>query len=178
MKAWETNDIEVHIEEDHYDNEEILPLQNIPPPDAGDRNPTQEAISQAFQSTAHLANLLPIGTVMAFHLAPIFTNEGNCDNASRLMTSILIFTCAIVSFTLRFSEGQGWQCLLRQHQGPVVIDESVEIPTRAGWKILSPIHRFSACFHASTCFYSHNITWQEYCAMLLSNANKGGPGDS
>ncbi|KAJ8447994.1 hypothetical protein Cgig2_028870 [Carnegiea gigantea] len=70
-----TNDIEVHIEEDHHDNEEILPLQNIPPPDAGDRNPTQEAISQAFQSTAHLANLLPIGTVMAFHLAPIFTNE-------------------------------------------------------------------------------------------------------
>lgn len=109
----------MHIEEDHHDNEETLPLQNIPPPDAGHRNPTQVAISQAFQSTAHLANLLTIGTVMAFHLAPIFTNEGGCDNESQLMTSILIFTCAIASFILRLSERQGWQCLLRQHQGPV-----------------------------------------------------------
>ncbi|MBA0868980.1 hypothetical protein Goshw_021499 [Gossypium schwendimanii] len=36
----------------------------------------QTAISQTFQSTAHLANLLPTGTVLAFQLlSPIFTNQ-------------------------------------------------------------------------------------------------------
>ncbi|KAK7349235.1 hypothetical protein VNO77_06434 [Canavalia gladiata] len=46
-----------------------------------ERNLIQKAISQTFQSTAHLANLLPTGTFLAFQLlSPIFTNIGNCDS--------------------------------------------------------------------------------------------------
>jgi len=56
-KARNTNEIEVQTGEDHRKSEQTLPLlQNIPVPDAGDRNPIREAISQAFQRTAHLAN--------------------------------------------------------------------------------------------------------------------------
>ncbi|KAF9598336.1 hypothetical protein IFM89_026864 [Coptis chinensis] len=44
--------------------------------DAEQQTPLQKAISQAFQSTAHLANLLPTGSVLAFQLlSPIFSNQ-------------------------------------------------------------------------------------------------------
>ncbi|EYU26482.1 hypothetical protein ABFS82_02G073000 [Erythranthe guttata] len=69
-----------------------------PPP------PSQSALSQALESSAHLANLLPTGTLLAFQiLTPIFTKNGSCDSATRPMTLVLlvIFTlsCFLASFT-------------------------------------------------------------------------------
>ncbi|KAL7119633.1 hypothetical protein ACP275_02G074700 [Erythranthe tilingii] len=69
-----------------------------PPP------PSQSALSQALESSAHLANLLPTGTLLAFQiLTPIFTKNGSCDSATRPMTLALlvIFTlsCFLASFT-------------------------------------------------------------------------------
>ncbi|KAF4393123.1 protein DMP4 [Cannabis sativa] len=65
----------------------------------------QKAISQTFESTAHLAKLLPTGTVLAFQLlAPIFTNQGQCDPVSRSMTVGLVALCGASSFLLCFTD--------------------------------------------------------------------------
>ncbi|KAI8000362.1 Protein DMP4 [Camellia lanceoleosa] len=65
----------------------------------------QKAISQTFQSTAHLANLLPTGSVLAFQLlSPIFTNQGQCDPVSRSMTAGLIALCGLSCFLLSFTD--------------------------------------------------------------------------
>ncbi|CAO2842890.1 unnamed protein product [Amaranthus hypochondriacus] len=98
-------DISVIKEEAHLnDDDQKAPLlQDVPY--TPDRNPIQQAISQTFQSTAHLAKLLPTGTVMAFQLlAPIFTNQGDCDPVSRTITSILITICGLSSFLLSFTD--------------------------------------------------------------------------
>ncbi|KAL3350039.1 hypothetical protein AABB24_022861 [Solanum stoloniferum] len=71
------------------------------------------SISQrALESTAHLANLLPTGTLLAFQLLiPIFTNNGSCDTASRPMTLILLallaFSCFLACFTDSFKAPDG-----------------------------------------------------------------------
>ncbi|MBA0723339.1 hypothetical protein Golax_003923 [Gossypium laxum] len=75
----------------------------------------QTAISQTFQSTAHLANLLPTGTVLAFQLlSPIFTNQGNCDSTCRSMTAALLLlcglSCLLSSFTDSFRDKDGNVC--------------------------------------------------------------------
>lgn len=65
----------------------------------------QKAISQTFQSTAHLANLLPTGTVLAFQLlSPIFTNQGHCDPMSRVMTAGLVALCGLSCFVQSFTD--------------------------------------------------------------------------
>ncbi|XP_059660063.1 protein DMP4-like [Cornus florida] len=70
-----------------------------------ERTAIQRAISQTFQSTAHLANLLPTGSVLAFQLlSPIFTNQGECDPVSRSMTSGLIALCGLSCFFLCFTD--------------------------------------------------------------------------
>lgn len=76
----------------------------IPPPSISQR---------ALESTAHLANLLPTGTLLAFQLLiPIFTNNGSCDTATRPLTLILLallaFSCFIACFTdsLKAADGQ------------------------------------------------------------------------
>lgn len=74
-------------------------------PDAVERSVIQQAISRTFQSTAHLAKRLPMGTLMAFQLlSPIFTSQGECDYATRAMTSALIALCGLSSFLLSFSD--------------------------------------------------------------------------
>ncbi|XP_006349331.1 uncharacterized protein [Solanum tuberosum] len=71
------------------------------------------SISQrALESTAHLANLLPTGTLLAFQLLiPIFTNNGTCDTASRPMTLILLallaFSCFLACFTDSYKAPDG-----------------------------------------------------------------------
>ncbi|KAG1346775.1 protein DMP4-like [Cocos nucifera] len=72
----------------------------------------QKAISQTFKSTAHLANLLPTGTVLAFQLlSPIFTNQGHCDPMSQFMTAALValcgLSCLFQSFTDSFRDRSG-----------------------------------------------------------------------
>lgn len=72
----------------------------------------QQAISQTFKSAAHLANLLPTGTVLAFQiLSPIFTNQGQCDAVSRTMAGGLLalcgMSCLLLSFTDSFRDAKG-----------------------------------------------------------------------
>lgn len=69
-------------------------------------SPVQRAISQTYQSTAHLAKLLPTGTVLAFQLlSPIVTNQGHCDvEANRAMAGALIALCALSCFVLSFTD--------------------------------------------------------------------------
>ncbi|KAK9085387.1 hypothetical protein Sjap_025798 [Stephania japonica] len=73
--------------------------------DTAEQNFVQKAMNQTFKSTAHLANLLPTGTVLAFHLlAPIFTNQGHCDPISRSMASALVALCGLSCFLLCFTD--------------------------------------------------------------------------
>ncbi|KAK4438357.1 protein DMP3 [Sesamum alatum] len=94
-------------------------ISNIPPPTDNNLNPpppprpSQSMLSQALESSAHLANLLPTGTLLAFQLlTPVFTNNGTCDMVTRHMTLGLLFllalSCFLASFTdsIRASDGQ------------------------------------------------------------------------
>ncbi|KAJ0969450.1 hypothetical protein J5N97_022327 [Dioscorea zingiberensis] len=69
-------------------------------------------LSQALASTAHLANLLPTGTVLAFQLLiPIFTNNGSCDAVTRPLTlcllAVLAASCFLACFTDSFRSPDG-----------------------------------------------------------------------
>ncbi|WZY85117.1 hypothetical protein YC2023_031501 [Brassica napus] len=66
----------------------------------------RQYIGQTFQTTAHLANLIPTGTVYAFQLlSPIFSNGGQCDLASKIMTlTILVGICRLSCFILSFTD--------------------------------------------------------------------------
>ncbi|XP_055961456.1 protein DMP4-like [Mercurialis annua] len=115
---------------------ECLPLlQNVPLPDT-EENKTQvhKAISQTFLSTAHLANNLPTGTVLAYQLlAPIFSNQGKCDSVSRIMTAGLVticgLSCLLSNFTDSFRDKKGKVCYgLATINGLWVIDASATLP--------------------------------------------------
>nr|GMD12069.1 protein DMP7 [Ipomoea batatas] len=77
------------------------------------KSPTQRAMRKTFKGTAHLANLLPTGTVLAFRiLSPVFTHEGKCKSVvSQSMTLVLLACCAIscivISFTDSFRDERG-----------------------------------------------------------------------
>lgn len=70
------------------------------------KSPTQKAMRKTFKGTAHLANLLPTGTVLAFQiLSPVFTHEGKCKSVvSQSMTVALLACCAISCFILSFTD--------------------------------------------------------------------------
>lgn len=93
---------------------EIKQVLEPPQPAVATLSPPLPSLSQrALESTAHLANLLPTGTLLAFQLlTPIFTNNGSCDLATRPMTlillSILAVSCFLASFTdsVRARDGQ------------------------------------------------------------------------
>ncbi|KAJ4839710.1 Protein dmp6 [Turnera subulata] len=127
--------MEIKVEEDssyHLKEEKVPLLEDLPIPN-GQRNLVQKAISQTFQSTAHLANLLPTGTVLAFQLlAPIFSNQGNCDSVSRSMTAVLVglcgLSCFLSSFTDSFRDKDGNVCYgFATYRGLWVIDGSATI---------------------------------------------------
>ncbi|KAI3972948.1 hypothetical protein MKX01_019606 [Papaver californicum] len=66
---------------------------------------SQKAISQALTSTAILANLLPTGTILVFQLlTPVFTNNGDCDPLTRLMTQALLISIAGACFLASFTD--------------------------------------------------------------------------
>ncbi|KAL3538509.1 hypothetical protein ACH5RR_001875 [Cinchona calisaya] len=74
--------------------------------------PTQSFYNRALESTAHLANLLPTGTLLAFQLlTPICTNNGSCDAATRPITFILLLilslSCFLACFTDSFEARDG-----------------------------------------------------------------------
>lgn len=69
-------------------------------------------LSQALASTAHIANLLPTGTVLAFQLlVPVFTNNGSCDTITRplslFLLTILAVSCFLACFTDSFRSPDG-----------------------------------------------------------------------
>ncbi|KAG2687689.1 hypothetical protein I3843_09G063800 [Carya illinoinensis] len=98
-----------------------------------EKTPIQKAISQTFQSTAHLANLLPTGSVMAFQLlSPIFTNQGICDPVGRFMTAALVTLCGVscflLSFTDSFRDNKGSVCYgFATFRGLWIIDGSANL---------------------------------------------------
>ncbi|KAF8411123.1 hypothetical protein HHK36_003662 [Tetracentron sinense] len=121
-------------EENLYLDEQQLPLlRDIPKPEMEDQNLIQKAISQTFKSTAHLANLLPTGSVLAFQLlSPIFTNQGHCDAVSRSMTAALVglcgVSCFLLCFTDSFRDGSGNVCYgIATFRGLWIIDGSASI---------------------------------------------------
>ncbi|KAK1276105.1 hypothetical protein QJS04_geneDACA022458 [Acorus gramineus] len=64
-----------------------------------------KAMNQTFKCAADLANLLPTGTVMAFHLlSPILSNGGHCKSAYRAMTASLVALCGLSCFLLSFTD--------------------------------------------------------------------------
>jgi len=116
----------------------------------------QKAIGQTFQTTAHLANLLPTGTVLAFQLlSPIFSNGGQCDLVSKIMTSTLVaicgFSCFILSFTDSYKDKNGTICYgLATIHGFWIIDGSTtlsqELSKRYKLRFIDFVHAFMSLF--------------------------------
>ncbi|AEE84044.1 Protein DMP4 [Arabidopsis thaliana] len=116
----------------------------------------QKAIGQTFQTTAHLANLLPTGTVLAFQLlSPIFSNGGQCDLVSKIMTSTLVaicgFSCFILSFTDSYKDKNGTICYgLATIHGFWIIDGSTTLPQelskRYKLRFIDFVHAFMSLF--------------------------------
>ncbi|XP_073119534.1 protein DMP7 [Henckelia pumila] len=75
-------------------------------PSKPEKTPAQKAVRKAFKGTAHLANLLPTGSVMAFQvMSPVFTHEGKCKSfLSQTTTVALLAVCAISCFLLCFTD--------------------------------------------------------------------------
>ncbi|XP_039068406.1 protein DMP4-like [Hibiscus syriacus] len=128
----------------------------------------QQAISQTFQSTAHLANLLPTGTVLAFQLlSPIFTNQGDCDYVGRSMTAALVFLCGlscfVSNFTDSFRDKDGNVCYgLATIKGLWVIDGSATLPpeSTAKYKLrfIDFVHAFmSIMVFAAVALFDQNV---------------------
>lgn len=135
-------EIKAADEETHSQHDSKRPLlrETATIPSRDEKTLIQKAISQTFQSTAHLANLLPTGTVLAFQLlSPIFTNQGNCDSVSRYLTAGLValcgLSCFLQSFTDSFRDSQGNVCYgFATFRGLWVIDGSLELPAAAAAK--------------------------------------------
>ncbi|XP_022142027.1 uncharacterized protein LOC111012256 [Momordica charantia] len=135
-------EIKAASEETHSQDDPRRPLlrETTTIPSRDEKTLIQKAISQTFQSTAHLANLLPTGTVLAFQLlSPIFTNQGNCDLVCRYLAAALVavcgLSCFLQSFTDSFRDAQGNVCYgFATFTGLWVIDGSVELPPEAATK--------------------------------------------
>lgn len=125
--------MEIKVENNEEQNLPLLEEKSIPEFEEK-KTLIQKAISQTFQSTAHLANLLPTGSVLAFQLlSPVFTNEGECDSASRSLTVGLIalcgLSCILLSFTDSFKDKKGNICYgFATIHGLWVIDGSETLP--------------------------------------------------
>ena len=123
----------------NHDERRLLLLGSIEIPSV-EQNMMQKAISQTFRSTAHLANFLPTGSVLAFQLlSPIFTNLGNHDPVSRFMTNGLVALCGascfLLSFTDSFRDNKGNISYgLTTFKGLWVIDGSITIPPQLAAK--------------------------------------------
>ncbi|CAM8905829.1 hypothetical protein QQ045_010214 [Rhodiola kirilowii] len=133
-----------------------------------ERNIIQQAISQTFESTSHLANLLPTGTVIAFKLlSPILSTGGECDPATRFMTMLLVAICALSCFlqcfTDSFRDEDGNVCYgLATVHGLWVIDGSTTLPpsTAANYRLhfIDFVHAFtSVLVFAAIALFDRNV---------------------
>ena len=89
--------IEADLEEQRQPLLEDQPISEKPT-----KTPGQKAIRKTFKMSAHLSNLLPTGSVLAFQiLSPVFTHEGKCLSfVSRAMTLVLLGLCGASCFLL------------------------------------------------------------------------------
>ncbi|KAK6917611.1 Protein DMP [Dillenia turbinata] len=163
--------MEIKVEADEHQNHEEQReplLRTLPVVEAEQKNLIQKAISQTFQSTAHLANLLPTGTVLTFQLlSPIFTNQGQCDMTDRYMTSALIALCGMACFILSFSDSfrdkNGNVCYgLATFRGLWVIDGSATLPPELGAqyriRFIDFMHAFmSILVFAAVALFDQNV---------------------
>ena len=161
-------DIKLEAGDSENHEEEKLPLlRNAEVPEA-ERNLVQKAISQTFQSTANLANLLPTGTVLAFQLlSPIFTNLGNCDSVSKAMASVLVAICGASCFLLCFTDSirdsKGNICYgFATFRGLWVIDGSTTLPPALAAKyrlrFIDFMHAvMSVLVFAATALFDQNV---------------------
>lgn len=160
-------EIKAEVDAHHMDEEKRPLLQDAPIPEMK-RSLIREAISQTFQSTAHLANLLPTGTVLAFQLlAPIFSNQGQCDSVSRFMTAGLValcgLSCFLLSFTDSFKDKNGNVCYgFATIRGLWIIDGSDTLPPEfaAKYKLrfIDFIHAFmSILVFAAIALFDQNV---------------------
>ncbi|KMZ57085.1 hypothetical protein ZOSMA_89G00360 [Zostera marina] len=81
------------------EKEAVVPVKSPSLPHPSSR--TRKALS----GTAHLANLLPTGTLLAFQiLTPIFTTNGACDSMMRSMTQFLLLVLASTASLACFTD--------------------------------------------------------------------------
>ncbi|CAL9151550.1 unnamed protein product [Musa hybrid cultivar] len=156
------------VEAQQQQQQQKQPL--LAPDSSGDDQVTsvQRAISQTFRSTAHLAKLLPTGTVLAFQLLSlIFTDGGHCMAANRLMTACLAALCAlscfVLSFTDSFRDGNGTvRYGLATFKGLWVIDGTAPLPPTIaiGYRIkfIDFVHAFmSFLVFAAVALFDQNV---------------------
>ncbi|CAN1807127.1 Protein DMP4 [Linum perenne] len=150
------------------EEDETLPLLLPEVPNTETKTMVQRAISQTFQSTAHLANLLPTGTVLAFQLlSPVFSNQGECDPVSRFMTAWLVamcgLSCIISSFTDSFTDKDGCVCYgVATVNGLWVIDGTGTLPPELAGKyslrFMDFVHGFmSLLVFAAVALFDQNV---------------------
>lgn len=133
-----------------------------------ERNPIQQAISQTFESTAHLANLLPTGSVLAFQLlSPIFSNQGECDPVGRFLTAGLVafcgLSCFLLSFTDSFKDQKGSISYgFATFRGMWIIDGSTTLPAEVAakykLKFIDFVHAFmSILVFSAIALFDQNV---------------------
>uniref|UniRef100_A0A803LLM3 Uncharacterized protein n=2 Tax=Chenopodium quinoa TaxID=63459 RepID=A0A803LLM3_CHEQI len=132
------------------------------------RNGRHEILSQTLQSTTSLANLLPTGTILTFHLlSPVFTNRGDCDNVNVVMASTFLMLCALLVFILCFTDS------FRDKRGNIsygfatfnglwLIDSEVPLSPRLAsrfrLRVLDFVHGFTSVLVFSAIALSENNT--------------------
>jgi hypothetical protein len=90
-------------------------LENAPTtsPTAPSKTPVQKAIRKTFKISAHMANLLPTGTGLAFQImSPVFTHQGQCHTTTSKFMSlgllgVCCFSCFLLCFSDSFRDGSG-----------------------------------------------------------------------
>ncbi|CAN4087168.1 unnamed protein product [Withania somnifera] len=164
--------MEIKVEEitsQNVDQEKKSPLleDNLALPEV-QKNLLQKAITQTFQSTAHLANLLPTGSVLAFQLlSPMSTNQGHCDKMCELLTVALValcgLSCFILCFTDSFKDKKGKICYgFATIRGLWIIDGSARIPNQIArkykLKFIDFLHGFmSVLVFAAIALFDQNV---------------------
>ncbi|KAI4333917.1 hypothetical protein L6164_018668 [Bauhinia variegata] len=118
------------------------------------KTPAQRAVRKTFKGTAHLSNLLPTGTVLAFQiLSPVLTHQGQCHTTtSQAMTLALLIlsslSCFLLCFTDSFRDERGKvRYGVASPSGLWVMDGSAELPAEEAAKYRLRLADF---FHAFT----------------------------
>ncbi|XP_050221534.1 protein DMP6-like [Mercurialis annua] len=155
--------------------------QDFPLPDTEEKQTRrQKAVSQTFLTSANLANHLPTGTVLAFQfLAPIFSNQGECDSASRLITAGLVticgLSCILSTFTDSFRDKKGTVCYgFATVNGLWIMDGSATLPPElaANYKLrfIDFVHAIMAALvFASVILFEQNTVSCFYPSLTVEN---------